>query len=93
MPFLSLELRTLCIFQGVTFGGEDLPAINLQALVAMMLFGLSLLLSRIVANVHSGKWPGGAAAVFYLRMLVGFCFTGSIVLAFYAMAGKDILSR
>ncbi len=68
-----------------------MPAVNLQALVALGLFLLSLVVARMVNNITSGKWPGNGAWVVYLRMLLGFLFTGAIVLGFYSFAGKNIL--
>ncbi len=68
-----------------------MPAVNIQALVALGLFLLSLAVARMVNNITSGKWPGNEAWVIYLRMLLGFLFTGSIVLGFYSFAGKNIL--
>lgn len=70
---------------------NNVPAVNKQALVAMALFGLSLLLARIVVNIQSGRWPGNQMFVLYLRVLLGFVFAASIALAFYSFAGQDIL--
>ncbi|HOO63511.1 MAG TPA: flagellar biosynthesis protein FliR [Synergistaceae bacterium] len=68
-----------------------MPAVNIQALVALGLFLLSLGVARMVNNITSGKWPGNEVWVLYLRVLLGFLFTGSIVLGFYSFAGKVIL--
>lgn len=70
---------------------KNVPNINKQALAAMALFGLSLLLARMVVNIQSGKWPGNAAFVFYLRVLLGFVFAAAIGLGLYSFAGVDIL--
>lgn len=70
---------------------NNIPNVNKQALVAMALFGISLLLARMVVNIQSGKWPGGPAFVLYLRVLLGFMFAAAIGLAFYSFAGQDIL--
>jgi len=70
---------------------QNIPTVNLQALVAMGLFGLSLLISRMVVNIQSGKWPGGPMFVLYLRILLGFTFAASIGLGLYSFAGVDIL--
>lgn len=70
---------------------NDVPNVNKQALTAMALFGISLLLARMVVNIQSGKWPGNSTFVLYLRVLLGFTFAASIGLAFYSFAGQDIL--
>lgn len=70
---------------------NSIPNVNKQALAAMGLFALSLLLARMVVNIQSGKWPGGPMFVLYLRVLLGFTFAASIGLAFYSFAGQDIL--
>lgn len=70
---------------------KNIPAVNLQALVAMVLFAASLIVARMVVNIQSGKWPGGPIFVLYLRVLLGFLFAGAIGLGFYCFAGIDIL--
>lgn len=70
---------------------KDVPAVNLQAFVALILFGVSLFLARIIVNIHSGKWPGSEAWVLYLRMVLGFTFAASIGLGIYSFAGIDVL--
>jgi len=70
---------------------KNIPAVNLQALVALALFGASLVVARMVVNIQSGKWPGSPAFVLYLRVLLGFLFAGAIGLGFYCFAGIDIL--
>ena len=70
---------------------QNVPSVNIQAFVALILFGVSLFLARIVVNIQSGKWPGSAAWVLYLRMLLGFTFAASIGLGIYSFAGIDIL--
>lgn len=70
---------------------QDVPPVNLQALVALALFGCALLIARSVVNIQSGKWPGGPMFVLYLRVLLGFVFAASIGLGFYSFAGIDIL--
>lgn len=70
---------------------SDIPNVNKQALVAVALFGLSLLLARMVVNIQSGRWPGSPMFVFYLRVLLGFVFAASIGLGLYSFAGVDIL--
>lgn len=72
---------------------KDVPTVNLQALVALILFGVTLLLARMVVNITSGKWPGGIGWVTYLRMLLGFTFAASIGLGIYSFAGVDILFK
>ena len=70
---------------------KNIPAVNLQALGAMVLFAASLIVARMVVNIQSGKWPGGPIFVLYLRVLLGFLFAGAIGLGFYCFAGIDIL--
>ena len=72
---------------------RNIPPINLQALVALALFGASLLVARMVVNIQSGKWPGSPMFVLYLRVLLGFLFAGSIGLGFYCFAGINILFK
>lgn len=81
----------------MSFGVVDermrIPAVNLQALLALAFFIGALCVARMVTNIYSGKWPGGTGMITYLRMLLGFLITGAIVLGIYAFAGMDILSR
>lgn len=70
---------------------KTVPTVNLQALVALALFGVSLFLARIVVNIQSGKWPGSPIFVTYLRMVLGFTFAASIGLGIYCFAGIDVL--
>ena len=72
---------------------KDVPSVNLQAFVALALFGVSLFLARRVVTIRSGKWPGGAMWVTYLRMVLGFTFAASIGLGIYSFAGVDILFK
>ncbi|HOB10298.1 MAG: flagellar biosynthesis protein FliR [Acetomicrobium sp.] len=69
-----------------------IPDVNIQALLALGLFLASLLIARIINNINSKKWPGGALWVFYLRVLLGFMLAASVVLGFYAFAGISILN-
>jgi VIT1/CCC1 family predicted Fe2+/Mn2+ transporter len=69
------------------------PTPNIQALIALALFLISLLIARAVVNINSGRWPGGGPWVLYLRMLLGFLLAAAITFAFYAFAGIDILHR
>ena len=72
---------------------NNVPNVNKQALLAMALFGFSLLLARMVVNVQSGRWPGSPAFVLYLRVLLGFTFAASIGLGLYSFAGVEILFK
>ncbi|MDO5115409.1 MAG: flagellar biosynthesis protein FliR [Synergistaceae bacterium] len=72
---------------------KNVPSVNIQAFVALALFGVSLLLARMVVNIQSGKWPGSQGWVLYLRMVLGFTFAASIGLGIYSFAGVDILFR
>lgn len=69
----------------------NVPPVNLQAIVAVIMFGITLLIARMVVNIQTGKWPGGPMFVFYLRVLLGFTFAASIGLGIYSFAGVDIL--
>ncbi len=70
-----------------------MPIVNIQALIALGMFLASLFIARIVVRIQNGSLPGGELWVLYLRMLLGFLFAGSIVLAFYSFAGIDIISK
>ena len=72
---------------------KNVPPVNLQALVALVLFGASLVVARMVVNIQTGKWPGGPGFVLYLRVLLGFLFAGSIGLGFYSFAGINVLFK
>ncbi len=71
----------------------DLPPVNLQALIAIVMFIFALAVARIVVNIQSGRWPGGSTAVLLFRVLLGFLLTGAIYLGWYAFAGIDVLNR
>lgn len=70
---------------------KNVPSVNIQAFVALALFGVSLFLARMVVNISSGKWPGGGMWVTYLRVVLGFTFAASIGLGIYSFAGIDVL--
>ncbi|MDI9370342.1 MAG: flagellar biosynthesis protein FliR [Synergistaceae bacterium] len=70
-----------------------MPVVNIQALIALALFIASLLLARMIVRIQTGTMPGGRLWVLYLRMLLGFLFAGSIILAFYSFAGVDVISK
>jgi len=70
-----------------------MSSVNIQALAALFLFVLCLFLSKMIVNISSGKWPGGALWVTYLRVLLGFLFAAAITLGMYSFAGIDILKR
>lgn len=69
-----------------------MPVVNIQALIALALFFLSLFLARIIVRIQNGSLPGGPLWVLYLRVLLGFTFAGSITLGFYSFAGIDVIS-
>ncbi len=71
----------------------EIPSVNIQALLALVLFIASLLIARIVGNIRRGKWPGGELWILYLRILLGFLFAASITFAFYSFAGISIIGR
>ena len=70
-----------------------MSSVNVQALVVLFLFVLCFVLSRMIVNISSGKWPGGALWVTYLRVLLGFLFAAAITLGMYSFAGIDFLNR
>lgn len=70
-----------------------MPVPNIQALIALALFLISIAIARAVNNINSGRWPGGRVWVAYLRALLGFLLAAAITFAFYAFAGVDILNR
>ena len=70
-----------------------MSSVNVQALVALFLFVLCLVLSRMIVNISSGKWPGGALWGTSLRVLLGFLFAAAITLGMYSFAGIDFLNR
>lgn len=70
----------------------EIPAVNLQALLAIAFFIGALLVARMVVGIHAGKWPGGAGIVAYLRMLVGFLLVGALYFGLYSFAGVDVIS-
>ena len=65
--------------------------VNLQALVALGFFVLSVGIARTVLAIQAGRLPGGDLMVLYLRLLLGFLLTASVVLAFYSFAGMNVL--
>lgn len=69
-----------------------IPAVNLQALIALGFFIAALGVARMTVNIYSGKWPGGNGVLTYLRILIGFLITGAIVMGIYSFVGIDIIS-
>jgi hypothetical protein len=70
-----------------------IPIVNVQALIALAFFAAAVATARAVTNIYSGKWPGSPWVLFYLRAMLGFFLAGALVLAYYAFAGQDIISR
>lgn len=70
---------------------EQIPKVNIQAFVALLLFALSLFISRLVAKISRGELPGSVGWVFYLRMILGFVFAASIALGIYSFMGVTVL--
>ncbi len=70
-----------------------MPIVNVQALIALVLFLASLFVARIVVRIQNGSLPGSALWLLYLRMLLGFLFAGAIILGLYSFAGIDIISK
>ncbi|SDY04823.1 hypothetical protein SAMN03080603_01590 [Acetomicrobium thermoterrenum DSM 13490] len=71
---------------------DSIPDVNVQALLALALFMVSLMIARIINNITSKKWPGGTLWVFYLRVLLGFTLAASAIMGFYAFAGISIIN-
>lgn len=65
--------------------------VNVQALVALFCFILSVGIARTVLAIQAGRLPGGPLMALYLRLLLGFFLTASVVLALYSFAGKAVL--
>ena len=72
---------------------RNIPLVNLQALFALVLFGVSLFLAHMAVNIQSGKWPGSQTFVTYLRVVLGFTFAASIGLGIYSFAGVNLLFK
>lgn len=69
----------------------SISPVNLQALVAVVSFGLAVITAKIVVAINAGHLPGGRLMVAYLRMMLGFFLTAAVVLFFYSLVGKNIL--
>ena len=59
-----------------------MPQANVYALMALASFVAALLTARLWAKITRGDLPGGHVMAFYLRMLVGFLLTASIVFGY-----------
>ena len=70
-----------------------IPAVNVQALLAIVLFIAAIFVAKAVMNIYRGKWPGSQLMLLYLRTLLGFLLAGAIAFSFYSFAGIDIISR
>jgi hypothetical protein len=70
----------------------NIPAVNLQAIAAIVFFVSAIAVSRITVNIYSGRYPSHPAVLFYLRVLLGFLLAGAIVLGYYSFAGIDVIS-
>lgn len=72
---------------------KNVPLVNIQALVALLLFFLSLFIANIVMKIQTGKWSSTPIFLIYLRLVLGFVFAASVGLAFYSFAGINILFK
>jgi uncharacterized membrane protein len=72
---------------------KNVPLVNIQALVALLLFFLSLFIANIVMKIQTGKWSSTPIFLIYLRLVLGFIFAASVGLAFYSFAGINILFK
>lgn len=70
---------------------KNIPVINLQALIALGCFGLSLFFARMVRLISEGKIPGTGTTILILRTMIGFLFAASIALGMGSFAGIDML--
>lgn len=70
---------------------QNVPSVNIQAFVALCFLAVSLFLGHMIAKIQRGEWPGTAAWVTYLRVVLGFTFAAAIGLGIYSLAGIDIL--
>lgn len=70
---------------------KNIPIINLQALIALGCFGISLFLARVIRRISEGVLPGGDGMISYLRILIGFLFAAAITLGLASFAGRNIL--
>lgn len=70
---------------------KNIPLVNIQAFVALLLFFLSLFIANIVMKIQTGKWTSSPMFLIYLRLVLGFVFAASVGLAFYSFAGINIL--
>lgn len=70
---------------------KDMPVVNLQALLGLGCFGLSLFFARVIRRISEGVLPGGEGMITYLRILIGFLFAAAITLGLASFAGMDIL--
>lgn len=71
---------------------KGIPALNVQALLALLCFGLCLFFARVIRLISEGKLPGGSSAVLYLRIIVGFLFAAAITFGLASFFGKYILT-
>lgn len=72
---------------------DRMPKVNIQAIVALLLFALSLFIAHLAAKIARGELPGTVAFIFYLRVLLGFVFAASIALGIYSFMGVCVLFR
>ena len=47
-----------------------IPALNVQALLGMVLFAVTVVLVRLIRGIQTGKYPGSPAMLIYLRTLL-----------------------
>ncbi len=69
----------------------EISFVNLQALIALASFILTLFLSRIAAKIMRGELKASNIFLFYLRVLVGFTLVASIYLGLYSFMGQNVL--
>nr|WP_321503542.1 flagellar biosynthesis protein FliR [uncultured Dethiosulfovibrio sp.] len=70
---------------------KNIPIVNLQALLGLGCFGLSLFFARVIRRISEGVLPGGDSMIMYLRILIGFLFAAAITLGLASFAGREIL--
>ena len=69
----------------------EISFVNLQALIALASFILTLFLSRIAAKIMRGELKASNIFLFYLRVSVGFTLVASIYLGLYSFMGQNVL--
>jgi hypothetical protein len=70
----------------------NIPAVNIQAIAAIVFFAAAIVVSRVIVNIYTGRWKAHPAMLFYMRILLGFLLAGAVVLGYYSFAGIDVIA-